>query len=74
MERNFIMASQEGDLKALEAKANLNVGDTKSWRYSGQKSDGAAVAAYLNTPTVQGAGEAMVSGNLGGPFDVWIYV
>ena len=67
------MASHEGDLKDLEAKANLKAGDPKSWRYYGQKPDGAAVAAFLNLTTAQGAGEAMVSGNLGGPFDLWYY-
>jgi hypothetical protein len=57
----------------LEAKASLQVGETKTWRYTGQRSSGEEVAVYLNASRAQGAGEAMASGNLGGPFDVWIY-
>jgi predicted AlkP superfamily phosphohydrolase/phosphomutase len=67
------MASHD-DTKALQAKASLQVAETKIWRYAGQKADVNSVAAYLNTTPAQAAGEAMVSGNLGGPFDLWIYL
>jgi hypothetical protein len=64
----------EADLKeAIDAKPK-QAADVKTWSYRGQFATGSAVATYLNTPTAQVAGEAIVSGNLGGPFDVFIFI
>ena len=65
--------NQDDLKKALEAKASLLEAE-KNWRYVGQFPNGDFVATYLNYFPPQGAGEAMVSGNLEGPFNLWIYI
>ncbi len=70
-----VLLSQDSK-KAGQSKPNLRgaAAATKTWIYAGQFPDGVSVADYLNLEPAQGAGEAMVSGNLGGPFDVWIFI
>jgi hypothetical protein len=63
-----------GGVKTSLRSATAAASVAKIWRYVGQFSTGAAVANYLNLPPVQVAGEAMVTGPINGPFDLWIFL
>ena len=66
--------STQKELKeAGDAKARLQTA-VRIWRAAPRQFTTAAeVANYLNLAPAQGPGEATVSGNTGGPFDVWVY-
>jgi hypothetical protein len=74
-----IVATQDdlkevGSAKTALRSATAAASVAKIWRFAGQFATGAAVASYLNLPPVQVAGEAMVTGPINGPFDVWIFL
>jgi hypothetical protein len=68
-----VVWSQADLNEAAAAKASVQRGAQKIWRYAGVFFTGPEVANYANLDPAQGAGELVVCGDSNGPFQVWVY-